>query len=72
MDTRKLRVCDENVDVQTLIREALAQVQTTYVALAAMAMTAETHNTKLCAMIAQAQAANERMLSTLRHPAGER
>jgi hypothetical protein len=66
-----LRVCDEdNVDVQTLVCDALTQMNLTYAMLAAVVMNCEPHNSKLPVLIAHAQAANSQMLSLLRHPAG--
>ncbi len=65
-----LRACDDNVDVQTLIRDALTATQMTYTMLAQVVGTCDPYNPKLLAQIEQARAANEKMLSSLRHPAG--
>jgi hypothetical protein len=65
-----LRVCDDNVDVQAMLRETLEAMQLTYTALAQTVMLCDQGNSKLPVLIAQAQAANSQMLSTLRHPAG--
>jgi hypothetical protein len=67
-----LRVCDDTVDVQDMIREALERVQATYTLLAQTVMLHDQGNSKLPVLIAKAQAANSQMLSTLRHPAGHK
>jgi len=73
MTTQPLRACDEFPDIEELIESALDQVQRTYTNLAQVMMITEHPNADtLCVMIARAQAANSKMLSSLRHPSGGR
>ena len=63
-----LRVCDDTVDVGTVLRDTLTQMNLTYAMLAAVVSACDVSNNTLPVLIAQAQAANDHMLSTLRHP----
>lgn len=64
-----LRACDDEPDVDDLIRTALEQVDRTYEQLAQVVMFTTTDNALLTA-ITRAKAFNAQMLSALRHPSG--
>jgi len=64
---------EEPIDCEQLVREALEAVECTYTTLTQMVMAFNDDSDadhRLVTMLAQARNANNKMLSTLRHPAG--
>jgi len=69
MKPTHLRVCDDAPDLEAMLTETFERVRVMY-REAATAIVVLGGSDSMIKSIADAQAANEAMLSTLRHPAG--